>query len=147
MRVTPINSAEAVFEPFFDERLNELEHWTVDAPGAAGLRLTPSWAFTIYQWERPAPDGLVLRMRRSYERLDCGEYDRLLVTINAPEDSRITLHAETDRGPRSRAGEPTGPLRREEWLDLAGATRIHSLTVEVRQARPAAGSGWLLWFG
>ena len=147
MRVTPINSAEAVFEPFFDERLNELEHWTADAPGAAGLRLTPSWAFTIYQWERPAPDGLVLRMRRSYERLDCGEYDRLLVTINAPEDSRITLHAETDRGPRSRAGEPTGPLRREEWLDLAGATRIHSLTVEVRQARPAAGSGWLLWFG
>ena len=47
MRITPINSAEAVFESFFDERLRELDQWISDAPGAVGLKLTPSWAFVI----------------------------------------------------------------------------------------------------
>ena len=147
MRITPINSAEAIFEPFFDEDLCELSQWTVDAPGAAGLRLTRGWAFTVYQWARPAPDGLVLRMHRSYPALDCSAYDRVLVMINSPDDSRLTLTAETDAGVRTRTGEPTGATRREEWLDLAGARQIRSLTVEIRNPRPAAGAGWLLWFG
>ncbi len=147
MRVTPINSAEAVFEPFFDEHLSELAAWTVDAPGAAGLRLTRGWAFTVYQWERPAPDGLVLRLHRTYADLDCSAYDRVLINLSAPDDSRLTITAETDAGPRRRTGEPSGATRREEWLPLEGARRIRSLTVEVRHPRPAAGAGWLLWFG
>jgi hypothetical protein len=75
MRVTPINSAEAVFESFFDERLSELDQWTSDAPGAVGLKLTPSWAFVIVDWEKPAADGLVLRMTHRYDSLDCSNYD------------------------------------------------------------------------
>lgn len=147
MQLTPINSAEAVFEPFFDERIRELAHWTADAPGALGHKLTPSWAFVIINWEQPAPDGLVLRLHRRYENLDCSAYDRLIVAINLPEDSVISLHAETDTGLRQRTGTPCGATRHEEWLELAGATRIHALTVEIRNPRPAAGSGWLLWFG
>jgi hypothetical protein len=147
MRITPINSAEAVFEPFFDERLSEIEQWTSDAPGATGLRLTPSWAFVIVNWELPASDGLVLRMRRSFTDLTCAHYDRVIVAINLPEDSTISLAAETDAGPRQRTGTPCGATRHEEWLPLDGAKKILSLTVEVRSPHRAAGSGWLLWFG
>jgi hypothetical protein len=147
MRVTPINSAEAVFESFFDEQLSELDQWTCDAPGAVGLKLIPSWAFVIVDWEKPAADGLVLRMRRSYESLDCSNYDRLIVAINLPEDSTISLSAETDAGSRSRQGTPCGATRHEEWLPLEGAKHIHSLTVEVHTPRPVSGSAWLLWFG
>ena len=84
MRITQINSAEAVFAPFFDERLGELPTWTADAPGAQGLKLTQSWAFVIINWEHPAPDGLVLRLRKTLPDLDCSAYDRLLVAINLP---------------------------------------------------------------
>jgi hypothetical protein len=147
MHLTAINSAEAIFEPFFDPHLREIDHWTIDAPGATGTSHAPGWAFYTYQWEKPAPDGLVLRMRRSYEALDCADYERLVVCINLPEDSIITLAAETDAGPRHRTGERIGALRREEWLPLDGAKRILALTVEVRNPRPVAGSSWLLWFG
>jgi hypothetical protein len=147
MRTVPINSAEAVFAPFFDERLGELATWNADAPGALGHKLTQSWAFVIINWEHPAPDGLVLRLRKTFLALDCSAYDRLLVTINLPEDSWINLSAETDAGPRQRAGTPCGATRHEEWLPLNGAKRLLALTVEVRNPRPAAGSGWLLWFG
>jgi hypothetical protein len=147
MHLTAINSAEAIFEPFFDPHIREVSSWTIDAPGATGTSHAPGWAFYTYQWEKPAPDGLVLRLRRSYAALECAEYDRVVVCLNLPEDSVIAIAAETDAGPRQRTGEPIGALRREEWLPLDGATQIHSLTVEVRNPRPVAGSSWLLWFG
>ncbi|MCW5547576.1 MAG: heparinase II/III family protein [Opitutaceae bacterium] len=147
MRLTPINSAEALFEPFFDERISELPLWDAATPGAVGVKLTQSWAFVIINWEQPAADGLVLRLHRRYDDLDCSAYDRLIVAINLPEDSTITLAAETDAGPRQRTGTPSGATRHEEWLPLAGARRIHELTVEIRSAHRVAGSGWLLWFG
>jgi hypothetical protein len=146
MHPTAINSAEAVFEPFFDPHLSEISQWTVDAPGATGVRQVTGWAFIVHQWQRPAPDGLVLRMVRHYESLDCADYERIVVCLNLPEDSVITISAETDAGPRRRTGEPFGAVRREEWLPLDGAKRILSLTVEARSPRPTAGSGWLLWF-
>ncbi|MFM1852488.1 MAG: hypothetical protein RIS54_2172 [Verrucomicrobiota bacterium] len=147
MRITPINSAEAVFEPFFDERISQLDQWSHDTPGAAGVKLTPSWAFVIINWERPAADGLVLRLHRRYDAFDCSAYDRLIVAINLPEDSVISLAAETDTGHRARTGTPCGSTRHEEWLDLAGAKSIQSVTVEIRTPHVDAGSGWLLWFG
>jgi hypothetical protein len=147
MRPTPINSAEAVIAPFFDERLEELPRWQTDTPGVTGLRLTQGWAFVTINWERPAADGLVLRLQRDCAGLDCGAYDRLITAINLPEDSVVSLAAETDAGPRQRTGTPCGSVRHEEWLDLAGATTITRLTVEVRSPHPAAASGWLLWFG
>ena len=147
MRVIPINSAEAVFAPFFDERLGELATWTADAPGATGHKLTQSWAFVIINWEQPAPDGLVLRLRKTFPALNCDAYDRLVVAINLPEDSTISLSVETEAGTRARAGTPCGATRHEEWLPLDGAQQLRSLTVEIRNPHPAAGSGWLLWFG
>ncbi|MCB1103195.1 MAG: heparinase II/III family protein [Cephaloticoccus sp.] len=147
MRITPINSAEAVFEPFFDERLSELDQWSSATPGAVGVKLTPSWAFVIINWEEPAADGLVLRLHRTYTGFDCSLYDRIIVSINLPEDSVISLAAETDAGPRARTGTPCGPTRHEEWLALDGAREIKSVAVEIRTPHRAAGSGWLLWFG
>jgi hypothetical protein len=147
MRPIPINSAEAVFEAFFDERISELAQWTADAPGALGFKLVQGWCYGVINWERPAPDGLVLRLHRRYDQLDCSAYDRLLVCINLPEDSVIRVAAETDAGPRQRTGRPCGATRHEEWLALDGAKRVYTLTVEVRTPHPSAGSGWLYWFG
>lgn len=147
MRLIPINSAEAIFEPFFDPGLSELGHWTIDAPGATGVSQVQGWAFVSFQWGRPGDDGVVLRLRRSYASLDCSDYEQIVVCINLPEDSVIRLEADTDRGRRSRTSRPAGAMRREESLALEGATRIHTLTVEIRHPQPTAGSGWLLWFG
>ena len=147
MRLTPINCAEAIFEAFFEQRLSEIDHWQTDTPGVTGLKFTRGWSFETFSWERPAPDGLVLRLHRRYDGLDCSAYDRLLACFNLPEDSVIHLAAETDAGPRVRMGRPCGATRHEEWLSLDGARQILSLTIDVRHPHPVASSGWLLWLG
>ncbi len=147
MRPTPINSAETIFAAFFEPRFDELTQWQTATTGVTGLKLTQGWAFATFNWERPAADGLVLRLHRRFDALDCSRHDRLIACLNLPEDSVIHLAAETDAGPRSRTGRPCGATRHEEWLPLDGAQRILALTVEVRHPHPVASSGWLLWLG
>jgi hypothetical protein len=148
MRPISINSAEAVFEPFFEHQLSEIAQWTFEAPGATGVSQVRGWAFIIFQWTMPAPDGLVQRMHRTYEKpVPCADYDRLLVCFNVPEDTVMTITAATDAGPLQRTSAPAGALRREESLELAGATQVNSLTIELRSPHRRAGSGWLLWIG
>jgi hypothetical protein len=148
MRLTSINSAEAIFEPFFDEHLSELCAWHCDAPGATGVSQVRGWAFVTFQWTMPAPDGLVLRMQRTYEPpVPCVDYDRLLVCFNLAEETVMSITAETDAGVRQRTTAPAGATRREEGVDLAGATQIKSLTIEVRSPHRRAGSAWMLWIG
>jgi hypothetical protein len=118
MRLTSINSAEAIFEPFFDEHLSELCAWHCDAPGATGVSQVRGWAFVTFQWTMPAPDGLVLRMQRTYEPpVPCVDYDRLLVCFNLAEETVMSITAETDAGVRQRTTAPAGATRREEGVD------------------------------
>lgn len=148
MRVTPINSAEAVFEPFFDEHLSEFSAWKIDAPGAKGVSQVRGWAFVIFQWTMPAPDGLVHRLHRTYPQpVPCADYDRLLVCFNVPDETVMTITAETDAGTRRRTGPPAGATKREEWVALDGAREIRALTIELHSPCRNAGSGWLLWIG
>ncbi len=148
MKLTSINSAEAVFEAFFDPHLSEIARWTLDAPGATGVSQIRGWAFVIFQWTMPAPDGLVLRMRRTYEQpVPCADYNRLLVCFNLPDETVMTITAETDAGPRTRTSLPSGATKREEWVELDGARQILGLTIELRSPLKRAGSGWMLWVG
>lgn len=145
MRLTPINSAEAVFEAFHDSQLSELSQWTVSAPGTTGFKVWQNWCWVQWEWSKPAEDGLVVRFERVLE-LDCSRYDRVIINAAIPEGGRYRLHAETDAGPRTRCGEPYGAAKREEWLPLEGAKRITRLTIEA-YAPPggAAGHGWIYW--
>ena len=144
MKLTPINSAEAVVEAFHDPQLSELKQWTVDGTGVHGFRVWQNWVWVQWAWEKPADDGRVVRFARKLE-IDCSSYDRLIVNVALPEGGHYRIHAETDAGPRMRRGEPMGSSKREEWLPLDGAKRITSLTIEAFVAGPGAGHGWIYW--
>lgn len=144
MRLTPINSAEAVFEAFHDPQLSELKQWTVTAEGVTGFKVWQNWVWVQWEWQRPAADGLVVRFHRTLD-LDCSAYDRLIVNAAIPEGGTYTLRAETDAGPRERRGEPFGATKREEWLPLDGARRLKALTIEARVPAARAGHGWIYW--
>ncbi|MEY3775836.1 MAG: hypothetical protein RLZZ129_2616 [Verrucomicrobiota bacterium] len=144
MRLTPINSAEAVFEAFHDPQLSELKQWTVTAEGVTGFKVWQNWVWVQWEWQRPAADGLVVRFHRTLD-LDCSAHDRLIVNAAIPEGGTYTLRAETDAGPRERRGEPFGATKREEWLPLDGARRLTALTIEAHFPTRRAGHGWIYW--
>ena len=144
MKTIPINSAEAVIEPFHDPQLSELSQWTVTGDGVTGFKFWQNWLWVQCAWERPAADGRVVRFFRARE-FDCSGYDRIIVNAAIPEGGWFTLHAETDAGPRTRRGEPYGAVKREEWLPLEGAVRVKSLTIEAHYPKAAAGDAWIYW--
>jgi len=162
----PINEAEAIFEPFWDPSLSELSQWTI-APdvgsggGAAstvdatppsrsgtghGLQVSQGWCWVGFEWARRPAGAPALRMTRRCN-VDCGDYDRLVLSAMAPEGAVVTLACETDRGPRRLAAPPAGPKKRELALELDGATRLDSVTIEVEAAADGMAQGWFNWLG
>lgn len=144
MRLTPINSAEAVFEAFHDPQLSELPQWTVTHDGVRGFKIWQNWVWVQWEWQQPAADGLVVRFTRALN-LPCADYDRVIINTAMPEGGHLVLRAETDAGPRTRRGDTFGAAKREEWLPLDGATRITGLTIEAYFPPGTSGNGWIYW--
>ncbi len=151
MKPTPINSAEVIFEAFFDETLSGLPQWRVHEGGAPGLQVGQRWAWVQYDWQRPPADPAVpaLRMSRAYD-VDCTDYDALMLSLIAPPGARVALIAETDAGERRALSTPFAHQKRELLLPLDGARRVRGLTIEIfADPRGAAGAtcGWFNWIG
>ena len=151
MKLTPINSAEAIFEAFFDETLSGLPQWRVHEGGATGLLVTQRWAWVNYEWQRPPEQSGVpaLRMSRTYD-LDCSDYDSLMISLMAPPGAHVTLVAATDAGERRNVSTPFAHYKRELLLPLEGAARLRGLTVEIHvdpRETPGVTNGWFNWIG
>jgi len=144
MRLTPVNSAEAVFEAFHDPQLSEFKHWTVTSDGITGFKIWQNWLWVQWEWQSPPPDGRVVNFTRELD-LDCSAYDRIIVNASIAEGGTYTLTVETDVGPRTRRGEPYGATKREEWLPLNGAQRITRLTIEAHTPTRGSGNAWIYW--
>ncbi len=59
MRLTPINRAEAIFVPFFDESISDLAKWSGDAPGANGFRLIQDWSVSHRRVRQHGKSGVL----------------------------------------------------------------------------------------
>jgi hypothetical protein len=146
MPVTPINTAEAIIDPFWDPKLSELDSWSVAGDEAHGLEVRQNWCFVEFGWTSRNPDGPSLSMERAFD-IDCGAYDTLVLSAMAPLGSIVRLEADTDRGPRRFEAPPAGVKKREIALPLEGAGRIGRVRIEVESRASGIEAGWLNWLG
>ncbi len=146
MRLIPINEAEAILDPFWDPGQSELAQWTI-APGAAhGLKVSQNWCWVAFEWmRRPAGSPALIMTRQC--GVDCSDYDRIVLSVMAPEGAVIRLTAETDHGSRRLTAPPAGPKKRELALNLDGATRLEAVTIEVEAGSDGIAEGWFNWLG
>lgn len=142
-RAVPFNPAEAVFEPFWDGALSELDQWSLEKQGS-DAKARQEWDTVSLTWATPSPDGRAFTLQRKGE-LNVTGYDRLILCGAFSSNAKVILTAETDRGIRRIESPPFGSRKQELELPLEGATRVTSLTIDVRANRP--GSGWLSWIG
>jgi hypothetical protein len=143
MRVTPINMAEAIIEPFWDPAISGLNAWAVEDGADHGLRVWQNWCWVNVEWAR-RPDRLALRMSRAAE-VDCAAYDTLLLSAMLPEGAVLRLMAETDTGACTATFAPAGTMKREYALPLEGAARIHRLTIALEAGTDGVALGWFNW--
>ncbi|QYM79140.1 heparinase II/III-family protein [Horticoccus luteus] len=153
MKLTPINSAEAILEAFYDEQLSGwMEHWTCEG-AAEGLARKQGWAMAAYEWARTPADESVAAMRaaRTFTPpVPAEDYDTLIFSIVAPPGSRVTLRVGTERGERSSTSTPFAHLKRELGVALEGAREVRALSVEIfgdAVRAPGPVSGWFNWIG
>ncbi|HIJ65911.1 MAG TPA: hypothetical protein HPP77_08155 [Candidatus Hydrogenedentes bacterium] len=145
-RPMAINVAEAVIEPFWDPYLSGLPKWAIDPGDEHGLEVWQDWAAVRFEWASRPSDGPALRMRRAFQ-IDCSGYDKLLLSVQAPERSEVRILADTDKGTLSFVSSPAGYHKEELAVDLEGATLIQAITIEIYPADDGFSSGWFSWLG
>jgi len=142
----PINMAEAIIEPFWIPELSGLGKWKVDSGVGHGLRIKQNWSAVHFEWASKPTTGLALRLSRDFH-VDCSGYDRLIVRLAPPKGSVLSVTAQTDKGQRTFVSKPAMEKRAEYALDLKGAQRIDTLTLEIEAASEGNAAGWLRWIG
>ncbi len=145
-RPVPINMAEAIIEPFWVPELSGFGKWTVDSGTGHGLRIRQNWSAVDFEWASKPAAGPALRMSRDFH-VDCSGYDRLLVRLSPPRGCVLRVTVATDKGPRAFVAEPATENRAEYALDLHGASRIETITLELEAGAEGNAAGWLRWIG
>jgi len=146
MRITPINMAEAIIDPFWDPQLSGFKEWQIESGSEHGLQVSQNWCWVSFEWTRKPASGPALYMSRDFN-LDCTGYDRLMVSIMSPERSIFRMTAITDQGSLVFEAPPAPPLKKEYYLDLQGATHLYAVTLEIEATQEGIAAGWLNWVG
>ena len=146
MQITPINEAEAILDPLWDPAQSEFNRWSIEPGASHGLVVRQNWDKVVYEWARRPDKGPALRMSRRCE-VPCDDYDRLVLSVMAPEGAVIRLLASTDRGECRLEARQAGPRKQEIAMDLAGATRLESVTIEIEAEGDGIAQGWFNWLG
>lgn len=142
----PINMAEAIIEPFWIPELSGLPKWKIDPGADHGLQIRQNWSAVDFEWASKPKAVPALRMSRDFH-VDCSRYDRLLVRLAPPKGCVVRVKAITDQGPRILVSGPATENRAEYSLDLHGASRIETITLEIEAGAEGNAAGWLRWIG
>ena len=143
-RVTPINSAEAVFAPFWDGNLGETRQWECTVG-----KMSRTWCDARYGWNgRPGDASKPAFEAVRTSPFFCEGYDTFIYAGIVPPKARLRIELETDRG--IRAAEWTGKKswRDEYRMPLDGAKKISRIVFQVFDTgENRIRSGNLLWMG
>jgi len=144
--LTPINLAEAIFEPFWDPSLSGLEAWTIEPGEQHGLKVEQNWCWVSFEWADRPVDGPALVMQREFD-VDCSGYDRLLFSLVPPPNTTIQVTVQTNLGNYAEEYFLETSEKQELCLDLHGAVKIHRIRLKIETNEGGVQSGWLNWIG
>lgn len=143
-RMTRINAAEAVVEPFWDPALSGLKEWQQETAAARGVSVLQEWCKAAFSWQAAAAGEPALRLRRRYE-LPCAGFDQLIVSAVLPARARLRVALATDRGPRTASCEAPGGGVCELAVALDGSALLLGAELEVTAGEDGPGGGWFNW--
>ena len=148
MQLTAINTAEAVFEAWWDPELSEYAQWDVEANEKTGTKISQWWCNIIFEWQNSADRERVLAVSRKYEKpVEVKGYDKLLLSLVLPNGCTVKICADTELGRRETESEPFGQEKQEVEMPLEGAEQLLALQLEIYATESASGMGWFNWAG
>ncbi|MFA6929319.1 MAG: hypothetical protein WCT05_03255, partial [Lentisphaeria bacterium] len=143
-RITPINSAEAIFAPFWDTSHEEHKNWQITKGSCK-----PNWTGLIIQWQKKDLEAgkPVFEFIREDE-FSCASYDQLMLSGMAPEGCKLRVTIDTDQGTCALEWISKRSVRDEYILPLQGASIIKKITIGIfATERNQVCNGSILWLG
>lgn len=126
-RVVPINTAEAIFAPFWDGALQERLQWKVTAG-----RLAQDWHTGKIIWNRKniKKGQPAFEMTRN-EKFSCAGYDLMLFSTMIPVASKLEIILDTDKGTIRKEWTGVKSYKDEYQIPLKGAKEIRKIIYRI----------------
>ncbi len=143
----PINPGEAVLVTFLEESLYKPESWHIHDGSAIGLTMQKEYRMfhgAMFQWLRPPVTGAAFCMERAFN-VPIGGYDHLIVGAALPDNARLVVSAQTEKGVLEQTFEKLPNQHREYILPLNGAQKLTHLTLSVHSKEKGVQAGAILW--
>lgn len=139
----PINTAEAVVDPFWDPHLSTLPSYRITRHATGSVDVTQSWCYVQFGWERVGSGETAFTMRREID-CDVSRYDRIVVSMVTVKGSRVVVSVQ-GRGDQELSESYTADGEKHEYaVAIDGITHIASVEIRII-AGSYEGSGWLNW--
>jgi len=148
----PINEAEAIFEPFWDQHISLLPQWRLNTEAAAGLppacnpRALQFWCWATLKWDR-APVGRPIVVFERAMRVRIAGYDRLMLRLGMPEHIRLQVDAVVDGQARRLLTDAPGTGGPHEFEAPIAGEILEHLRLTLTSERDQADEAWLQWIG
>lgn len=151
-RPIPINEAEAIIEPFWDQHLSPLDAYALNAgigadiPAECHPRALQFWCWVTLKWDRAPVGTPIVRFERDLA-VDLAGYDCLLIRLGMPEHVRLHVDAVVDGQAQRLLTDAAGTGGPHEFeMPVAGRVLEH-VAITLTSARDQADEAWLQWIG
>lgn len=140
----PLNSAEAIFQRFWDPHRHGLDSWQTAGVPSRDLKIQHHVCMAKVTWETGS--GVVGRMTRDLDLL-IGEYDRLSFCASLPSSTRLTVRAIVDGFQQTPINAASGENTYVEYEGPLAGSHIERLDIELDDTASRPGAAFLVWMG
>ena len=147
----PINEAEAIIDPFWDQHLAPLDRYTlncgrIDAlPAACNPRVAQYWCWAMIKWDRAVTDRPVVILSREMN-VNLVGYDHLMMRLAAPEHVRVDVAVVVD-GLDQIVLTSQGQGAPHEYEAPIRGVQLQRFTLTLTSSRDQGDEAWLQWIG
>ncbi|GKX28191.1 hypothetical protein SH1V18_06710 [Vallitalea longa] len=145
MKPVSVNVAETVVEAFWDPDLRNFQDWKIDDTKTKGLNFEDTWCAEAFSWTQRPKDGVAVRISKEYDEIICKDYDKLILAISSPSNTRVKIIATTDKGDLQMTSKEFNDLPDEIELDLHESKVIKKIVIEIHSNEDGYQGGHLKW--
>ena len=148
----PINEAEAMIDTFWDEKIANINDYTLNRdtaasiPAACNPRSSQYWCWDMLKWDH-APVGRPIVTLDRAMNVGIEGYDRLMVRLAIPAHVTLSVRAVIDGQSVVLIVDQPGQAGPFEYEAPMSGMRLEGLTLALTSLRDQGDEGWLYWIG
>ncbi len=147
MRPIHINSAESIFEPFWDPDISGLGDWTFKKESALKSSIEQTWCTVLFKWKEGVVSEYAFTIKREYQNVSSLNMDTLIISASIQKDTMMDVDVSDGEVVLNSKFVCRDGLKHEYKINIENMDKIRHLSISIGSESSDNGTGWFNWIG